>query len=123
MTSGHDRDTTFTATTFLLWSALLTWAAYFLFVYVGIALACTRELAADTRIAGFRLIPLVAGIAFVVALALTGAFTIAAWRRQRSTTTSSRRFIGFVSWVLGLLALAALAWTTLPPLLLDTGCA
>jgi hypothetical protein len=31
--------------------------------------------------------------------------------------------VGFVSIVLGWLALAALAWTTLPPLLLQTGCA
>jgi hypothetical protein len=123
VTSGHDRDTTFTATTFLLWSALLTWAAYFLFVYVGTALACARGLADDSRIAEFRLVPAAAGIAFVVALVVTVAFTVAAWRRRRSATAPSRRFVGFVSWALGLLALAALAWTTLPLLLLDTRCA
>jgi hypothetical protein len=113
---------TFTVTTFRLWSALLAWAAYFLLVYVAIALACERGFA-DLRILGVPVVPAVTGGTFLVAFGVTGAFAAAAHRRERQATTTARRFLEFVTCVLGMLALAAIAWTTLPPVLLDTGCA
>jgi hypothetical protein len=117
-----DGLSTFTATTFVLWRALLTWAAYFLVVYVGVAVACERGFA-DLRVAGVRFVPLLVGATFAASLILTVWYTLAARRRYRTADSDSARFVGFVSSILGLLALAALAWSTLPPLLLDTGCA
>jgi uncharacterized membrane protein len=112
----------FTATTLALWGALLAWGAYFLLVYVATALFCERGIA-DERVFGFRIIPAMVVAAFVVALGITGVLVGTAWRRQRAAGEASRRFLDFVASVLGLLALAALVWTTLPPILLDTGCA
>jgi hypothetical protein len=113
---------TFTRTTLLLWSALLAWAAYFLVLYIGIALACARGFA-DERILGVRFIPAMTIGAFLVALGASGAFAGAAWRRRQRAASPTQRFVGFVAAVLGLFALAAIAWTTLPPVLLHTGCA
>jgi hypothetical protein len=113
---------TFTATTFMLWSALLAWAAYFLILYVGIALACARGFA-DVRLLGVRFVPGLTVGAFLIALAITVALVAAAWRRQHGAPSPTQRFVGFLASVLGLLALAAIAWTTLPPILLHTGCA
>lgn len=119
MTTGRR---TFNVTVFLLWGTLLAWATYFLLLYVVIALACERGYA-DAQIAGFRLIPAAGVVGFVLALGVTGALAAAAWRRWHGATSANGRFLGFVAMALGLLALAALAWTTLPPVLLDTGCA
>jgi hypothetical protein len=116
------RSPTFTATTFFVWSALLIWVAGFLLVYVGIALACERGFA-DVEVAGIPFIPLLAAFAFAVTLALTIVVIRAARRRQRTASERTARFVGFVASVLGLLALAAIGWSALPPLLLFTGCA
>ena len=112
----------FTASTLQLWGGLLIWAAYFLVLYVIVALACERDFA-DVRVAGFGLVPFVTAVGLVVAIACTGALVLASRRRLRSDRPRGARFADVLGWTLGLLALLALLWTALPPLLLRTGCA
>jgi hypothetical protein len=116
-------DRRFTPTSFLLWSGLLIWAADFLLIYVIEAIACAKGFA-DAAILGIGIVPwttLVCTLAATVATALTLRRCV---RQARAAQSDERvQFTLFVTAATGGLALIAIAWTALPGLLLQTGCA
>ncbi|HEY0687158.1 MAG TPA: hypothetical protein VGD45_32755 [Steroidobacter sp.] len=105
----------FTATTFLVAGGLLVWMADFVFVYVFAALACARGFD-DASLLGLPVVPLTT----VLASSLAGAITVAIVRRgylmQRRESDEHTRFIGFVAWAGGALALVALVLLIMPAL-------
>jgi hypothetical protein len=109
----------FTPTTFFVWGGLLIWAADFLFVYVFAAVACARRFA-DAEIAGLRLVPVATSLASIAASIATLVLILRAVRRAHGGdyVDESSRFIQFLAIALGALALVAIAWTALPPLML-----
>lgn len=107
----------FTTTTFLVVGGLLVWMANFVFVYVFAALACARGFA-DVNLLGLPVVPL----ASVLATLLAGAVTVAIVRRGRVLYRESdehTRFIGFVTWAGGALALVALVLLVMPALVVS----
>lgn len=113
----------FAPTAFFIWSGLLVWAADFLLVYVFAALACARGFA-HLQIAGFSIVPFVTTLVSIVALLATAALMWPALRRARNGPSSDQhsQFILFLAIALSALALIAIVWTGLPPLLLRVGC-
>lgn len=110
----------FTPTLFFIWGGLLVWAADFLFVYVFAALACARGFV-DQRVAGFPIVPFAITLASIVALLATAALMWRALRRAHGNARADEhsRFILFLAIALSALALVAIVWTALPPLLLQ----
>ena len=109
----------FTTTTFLLAGGLLVWMADFAFVYVFAALACARGFA-DVSLLGLPVVPL----ATVLASLLAGAVTVAIVRQglvlhRQNETDEHTRFIGFVTWAGGALALVALVLLVMPALVVS----
>jgi hypothetical protein len=116
-------DRGFTGTTFSIWSGLLIWAADFLFVYVFAALACARGFA-DVRVFGIEVVPLTTVLLSGVALAATALVLVRIRKRALRIGSDPRaRFVLFLVGALAVLGAIAIAWTTLPPLLLSTNCA
>jgi hypothetical protein len=106
-----------------VWGGLLSWAAYFLAIYVFAALACERGFA-GTRLAGVAVVPLAAVLGLLVTLAVNARLALVARARLRaSPERPSSAFRDFLAWALALLGALALVWTALPLLLLQTGCA
>lgn len=113
-------ESRFTRTTFFIWGGLLIWAADFLFVYVFAALACARGFE-HMRIAGV-------GVVQFMTLAASLAASIGAVLLMRRALSELRsgapastcRFHAFLSASLSGLALVAIAWSALPPLLSPT---
>lgn len=88
---------------------LLLWAAHFTFCYLLVAAQCTPALIGPGMPAMWVL--------GVVSLAALGACAAMAWRATRTP-------VALLDWARGgsaILALAGIAWTSLPLLLLD-GC-
>ncbi|MBM0106134.1 hypothetical protein JM946_15475 [Steroidobacter sp. S1-65] len=107
----------FTATTFLVSGGLLVWMANFTFVYVFAALACARGFA-DVDLLGLPVVPL----ASLVATSLAGAVTAMIVRRGlvlHRESDEHTRFIGFVTWAGGALALVALVLLVIPALVVS----
>lgn len=109
----------FTTTAFLVVGGLLVWMADFVFVYVFAALACARGFA-DVSLLGLPIVPL----ATVLASLLAGAVTVAIVRRgyvlhRRGESDEHTRFIGFVTWAGGGLALVALVLLVMPALVVS----
>lgn len=113
----------FTPTAFFIWSGLLVWAADFLFIYVFAALACARGFA-HLRIAGFPIVPVATTLASILALLVTAAMAWFALQRARGGPSSDQhsQFILFLALALSALAMIAIVWSSLPPLLLRVGC-
>jgi hypothetical protein len=107
----------FTSTTFLIWGGLLTWAAYFLFVYVFAAVACARHFA-NLSVVGLPIVSLVTGASTVIALGATIALTRFATRRLAATSAFAR----FLALALGALAVICILWVALPSLVLHRSC-
>lgn len=107
----------FTSTAFLIWSGLLTWAAYFLFVYVFAAVACAQRFAHQS-VASIPVVPLVT--AFVTVLALGTTVVLMRIAARRLATTSA--FVRFLALALGALALICIVWVALPVLVLHRTC-
>jgi hypothetical protein len=107
----------FTSTAFFIWGGLLTWAAYFLFVYVFAAVACARRFA-HLSVAGLPVVSLVTGIATVIALGITVALTRFATQRLAATSAFAR----FLALALGALAVICILWVALPSLVLHRSC-
>jgi divalent metal cation (Fe/Co/Zn/Cd) transporter len=109
--------------------ALLAWMGCFVAVYLLSALGCARNLAAFAP----GSLPLTRSLS-IVAVAGTAAFTAWLLRRARKLLRTAdepatdgyhpnpRRFAPFVSLLGAVLALIALAWLALPPLLLPSDC-
>jgi hypothetical protein len=108
----------FTTIVFLIWGGLLTWAGYFLFVYVFAALACARHFHHVT-VAGIGVVTLATFAALPIALAITLWIVQHARRRIREDASRLARFLA-VS--LGSLALLAMVWIALPVLILRRSC-
>lgn len=112
----------FTSTAFFVWSGLLIWAAYFLFLYIFVALACARGFS-DVRIAGLAIVPVVAVVGGALALLAAIAAAVRALRHLRTRdSTPTTRFIASMALALSLLASIAIVWTLLPALLTRSGC-
>lgn len=113
----------FTRTSFFIWGVLLVWAADFLFLYVFAAIACARGLLPGEA-AGFAILPSVGVLASGIAILATALLMRTALRRIRKSAASDSvaRFIDFLVLALGALALIAIVWTALPPLLLRQDC-
>lgn len=106
----------FTATTFLVAGGLVVWIADFVVVYVFAALACARGFA-DARLLG---LPIVTAVTLLASL-LAGVITV--WIGRRGYRLHSdpgldehTRFIGFVTFAAGALALVALVLLVMPAL-------
>lgn len=113
----------FAPTTFFIWGGLLVYALDFLFVYIFAALACAKRFA-EARWLGMPLVPLVTTIAGLLAAAAVGFVMWTAVRRNRAEPDADEqtRFIRFLAIAGGGLALVALLWLSLPPLLLANAC-
>lgn len=111
------RSHRFTSTSFFIWGGLLIYALSFLVVYVSVALSCARPF-------GVGLVR-VATVAWSVAAAVAIlVHLLAARRRNRNDPSADEhtRFIRSVAAAASGLALLALAWLTLPALVLRTQC-
>ena len=113
----------FASTTLFIGSSLLIWMADFLFVYVFAALACARGFA-NSELFGISIVPLVTTAStLLAALATAAVIWMAASRlRRKSTADRHARFIHRVALGAGVLALLALAWLALPPLIAVARC-
>jgi hypothetical protein len=111
----------FGATTFFLTGGLLIWLTTFCFVYVFAAVACARRFA-DVQIADVGIIPLTTTLASLLAGAATAALITFARKRLRDEQVDAHaRFIDFVALAVSAIALVALVWLALPPLMI-AGC-
>jgi hypothetical protein len=120
-------STRFSVILVYLLATLLAWLGCFVVVYVFVAVACARGLAAAGAL------PLIQALCIGTILA-TAALTVwSVWRARKrlraleSTPGSDpgvayARFVPFVALAAGVLVLIALAWLALPPLLLPLGC-
>jgi hypothetical protein len=107
----------FTATAFLVAGGLVVWIADFVVVYVFAALACARGFA-DASLLG---LPIVTAATLILTL-IAGVITV--WIGHRGYRWHSNakldehtRFIGFVTFAAGMLALVALVLLVMPALL------
>ncbi len=107
-----------TSKTFLLFGALLIWAAHFMFVYSANAIACARGLQ-DIRVFGAGLIPLTVAVATLIALA-AGCYLLwlaSGWLgplRGEPHDDPASAFLRQVSIALTLLSMIAITLTALP---------
>lgn len=100
-------------------SGVLIWGCHFLFIYATTAVVCARGWDAQ-RWLGVSLLPAVIGAATVAAGTIAGWMIARAVRsaRHRRTQDGSARFVDWITAALCALALVAIAWETLPLLLL-----
>jgi hypothetical protein len=113
----------FAPTAFFIWSGLLIWATDFLFVYIFSALACARSFA-DITVAGMRIVSFTTTLVSLVALTATVAVMRVALRYAVADSPSKEQsaLIRFLALALGALALVAIVWGSLPPLMLRHHC-
>jgi hypothetical protein len=113
----------FTPTAFLICGAVLIWIGNFLFVYVFAALACARRFS-QLQVVGVDIVPLVSSASSILAALAVILLMWTARRRLRDELSAAThsRFISLVTLGLGGLALVALLWVALPPLLMDAAC-
>jgi hypothetical protein len=112
----------FTPTVFFLTGGLLIWLANFVLVYGLAAVACARDFA-DARLAGVRLLPLtilgcnlLAGAATVILLLIARQ----RWRAERHDAHG--RFLHFLILATCVIAVLALWFLAMPPLLIRDPC-
>jgi hypothetical protein len=113
----------FTTTAFFIWCGLLIWTADFLFVYIFSALACARRFG-DITVAGLPIVPVSTTLVSLVALTCTVAVMRVALKRERADSPSGEpsKLIRFLALALGALAVIAIVWSALPPLVLRSHC-
>lgn len=107
----------FAATSFLMVGGLVVWITDFVIVYVFAALACARGFA-DASLLG---LPIVTAVTLFVS-SIAGAITVWIGRRgyrwhSNAELDEHTRFIGFVTFAAGALALVALVLLVMPALL------
>jgi hypothetical protein len=113
----------FAPTTAFLMGGLLIWIFNFGFVYVFAALACARGFA-HVHVMGLNIVPVVTTLATLLSAAATILLVIAARRRDRTSSPAepnpaeaeTRSVISFVTVATSGIALVALVWLALPPL-------
>ncbi|MGY6215536.1 hypothetical protein ACW73L_10280 [Methylolobus aquaticus] len=104
-------------------SGVLIWGGHFLFIYATTAVVCARGWDAE-RWLGVSLLTGVIGAATVAAGVIAGWMIARAVRsaRHQRVSDGSAHFVDWITAALCALALVAIAWETLPLLLL-TNCA
>lgn len=111
----------FTATTLLILGGLLVWMADFVVVYVFAAVACARGFA-DVSWLGVPIVTATTIVASLIAGAITVLLVRRGYRLQSAVETDDHsRFIGFVTYASGGIALIALVLLVLPALVV-TAC-
>ncbi|HEY8537561.1 MAG TPA: hypothetical protein VIL28_01770 [Steroidobacteraceae bacterium] len=119
--SDSAREHRFTPTTLFVTGSLLIWLLTFALVYVFAALACARGFA-GMRLGGMPLVPAVTTVCVLLAAIGTLWLVRRGLRYGRTQEAEEHsRFVGFVASASGVLALLALVWVGLPPLLIG-GC-
>lgn len=109
----------FTRTAFSIFGGLLVWMADFVAVYVFAAVACARGFA-DVRWFGMPIVTLLTLLASLLAAAATVLIVRRGYRLQRDVAIDEQsRFIGFVTWASGGIALIALLLLVLPALVVS----
>jgi hypothetical protein len=102
-------------------SGVLIWGGHFLFIYATTAVMCARGWDAD-RWFGVSPLPTIIGAASVAAVAIAGWMTARAVRSARHPGPPDRtaHFVDWMTAAICALALVAIAWETLPLLLLPS---
>lgn len=109
----------FTATSFLILGGLLVWMAAFVFVYVFVAVACAKGFA-DARLSGLPVVTLVTLSGSLLAGVATVLIVRRGYRLHRGPEMDEHtRFIGFVTFASGALALVALLLLVMPILVMS----
>lgn len=109
----------FTATSFLVVGGLLVWMADFVFVYVFAAVACARGFA-DVSLLGLPVVTLATLLSSLIAAAITVLIVRRGYRLSSAVDMDEHtRFIGFVTWAGGGLALVALVLLVMPVLVMS----
>lgn len=109
----------FTATSFLLLGGLLVWMAEFVFVYVFAAVACAKGFA-GASVLGLPVVTLAALLASILAGAITVMIVRKGYRLHSNRGMDEHtRFIGFVTFACGALALVALVLLVMPVLVMS----
>ncbi len=98
--------------------AFLVWLLHFGFAYGAHALGCARGWA-SSPMWGVPVVPLVVGIATVVALGAVVAILVRAVLRVRGAPSGTGRFVDQVTAGLAALALVAIVFTALPVLMVS----
>ena len=109
-------DTSFTRTTLTMSSGILIWAAHFTVIYGLTAVACAGG-SGDAQWLGMNVVKVAIGTATFVALAAVLAFIV------RATRAGLDSFERWMTAALGSLALIAIAWEAIVPLLIVPVCA
>lgn len=114
----------FTPTFLYMLGGLIVWGVRFLAVYSFTALACARGWSEATP-GGIGLVPLVVGIATLVAVlgcvALLAKAVTRLGDRSSQEGAENTRFVHIIAASVAALAILAMVWETLPFLLI-TGC-
>lgn len=121
---AFDRDSLFT-----LIVGPMVWVVHFLTVYITAAIACAHGFFHD-ELLGIRVVPLIGGVATLVALVLIVDALALSWRRWRgrpsggeaaplpphdgADVASRRRFMAYAGVLLSGIALIATVWQSLP---------
>lgn len=109
----------FTATTFLVLGGLLVWMADFVFVYVFAAVACARGFA-DASLLGLPVVAFATLLSSLIAGAITVLIVRRGYRLHRAVEMDEHtRFIGFVTFAGGALALVALVLLVMPVMVMS----
>lgn len=109
----------FTATSFLIFGGLLVWMADFVFVYVFAAVACAKGFA-DANLLGLPIVTVVTLLASLLAGVITVLILRRGYRLHNAPETDEHtRFIGFVTFASGGLALVALVLLVMPVLVMS----
>lgn len=109
----------FTSTTFLLLGGLLVWIADFVVVYVFAAVACAKGFA-DASLLGLPIVTLVTLLASLIAGVVTVVIVRRGYRLQAAVEMDEHtRFIGFVTFACGALALVALVLLVMPAMVMS----
>lgn len=109
-------DAPFLSRVLLAFGGLIVWAAHFTVAYIAVALICARP--TDMRILGLPLGPAsVIAASLVAALAILG-LLLASRRVEAGHDGPPAIFLRATAVAVALLSLLAVAWNTLPVLLL-----
>jgi hypothetical protein len=109
----------FAATTFLVLGGLLVWIANFVFVYVFAAVACARGFA-DASVVGLPIVTLATLLSSLIAGAITVLIVRRGYRLHTAVEMDEHtRFIGFVTFAGGALALVALVLLVMPVMMMS----
>lgn len=94
-------------------SGMLVWALHFAAIYFFNTLACTRAFW-RTELGGTKIVPLVVGLATVVAIILTSAILLWVSRNRLDDDEQTQHFLHFATSAVGLISIIAVFWNAIP---------